>query len=93
MPPEHGAAAAVQIALLQCERFTDPQTGTPQQHDQRAKPVTVGTVTDRAHDGDDLLNARWIGRGGTRASTGPHRANAMRLSLKARHLHAPDETS
>jgi hypothetical protein len=27
-----------------------------------AKPVSVGTVTDRAHDGDDLLDRRRIGR-------------------------------
>jgi hypothetical protein len=54
-PNEHGAAAAVQVALLEGERFADAQPGAPQQDDQRAKPVAVGTVTDRAHDSNDLL--------------------------------------
>jgi hypothetical protein len=62
VPNEHGAAATVQVALLEGERFTDAQPGTPQQDDQRAKPVSVGTVTDCAHDSDDLLDGRWIGR-------------------------------
>jgi hypothetical protein len=62
VPNEHGAAAAVEIALLESERFADPKAGTPQQDDQRTKPVTVWTVTDRAHDGDDLLNRRRISR-------------------------------
>src|SRR5947209_20318078 len=55
-PNEHRAAGAVEVALVECERFADPQSGAPQQDDQRAKPVTVWAVTDRAHDGDDLLN-------------------------------------
>jgi hypothetical protein len=37
-PDEHGAAAAVKIALLESERFADPQPRAPQQDDQRAKP-------------------------------------------------------
>jgi hypothetical protein len=61
-PNQHGAAAAVKVALLQSERFADPRSRTPEQDDQPAKPVTVGTIADRAHDGDDLLNCRWIGR-------------------------------
>jgi len=61
-PNEHGAAAAVKIALLKRERFTDPQPRTPQQHDQGTKAVTVGTAADRAHNSDDLLNSRRIGR-------------------------------
>jgi len=61
-PNEHGAAAAIKIALLERERFTDPQPGAPEQDDQRAKPVSLGAVADRAHDGDDLLNGWWIGR-------------------------------
>lgn len=51
-----GGAPAVEIAFLERESFADPQPGTPQQHDQRPKPVTVRTVADRAHDGDDFLN-------------------------------------
>src|SRR5437867_2779250 len=61
-PDEHRAASAVKIALLERERLADSQSRAPQQDDQRAKPVTVGTVPDRAHDGDDLLNRRRIGR-------------------------------
>jgi hypothetical protein len=30
--------------------------------DQRANPVAVGTVPDRAHDSDDLLDGRRVGR-------------------------------
>src|SRR5881397_623271 len=41
-PDEHRATAAVEIALLESERFADPQPRAPQQDDQRAKPVTVG---------------------------------------------------
>jgi hypothetical protein len=59
---EHGATAAVQVALLEGERFADAQPGTPQQDDQRAKSVSVGTVTNSAHNGNDLLDRRRIGR-------------------------------
>jgi hypothetical protein len=59
---EHRATATVKIALLESERFADPQPRAPQQDDQDAKPVTVGTVPDRAHDGNDLLNLRRICR-------------------------------
>jgi hypothetical protein len=34
----------------------------PQQHDQRAKPETVGAFADRPHDLNDLLDRRRIGR-------------------------------
>jgi hypothetical protein len=61
-PNEHGAAAAVKIALLKRERFADPQPRTPQKHDQGTKAVTVGTAADRAHNSDDLLDGRRIGR-------------------------------
>jgi hypothetical protein len=43
-PNEHSASAAVEIALLQSERFADPEARAPQRDNQRAKPVTVGTV-------------------------------------------------
>ena len=61
-PDEHCAAGAVQIALLQGKRFTDAESGAPEQHDQRAKPVTVRAIADHPHDGDDLLDRRRIGR-------------------------------
>jgi hypothetical protein len=34
-PDDHGAAAAVKVALLDGERFADPQARAPEQHDQR----------------------------------------------------------
>jgi hypothetical protein len=61
-PDEDCATGSVQVALLKGERFADPKPGTPQQHDQRAKPVAIGPVPDRAHDGHDLLHCRRIGR-------------------------------
>jgi hypothetical protein len=57
-PDENCAAGSVEVALLKRERFADPQSGAPEQDDQHAEPVTVGAVTDCAHDRDDLLD-RW----------------------------------
>jgi len=61
-PDEYSAAGAVEVALLERERFADPQSRTPQQHNQRSKSVTVGAVTDRAHHSHDLVDRRRIGR-------------------------------
>jgi hypothetical protein len=61
-PDEHCAAGSVEVAPLKRERFADPQSGAPQQDDQRAEPVTVGAVIDRAHDRDDLFDRRRICR-------------------------------
>ena len=61
-PHEHRTARAIQIALLQSERFADPQASASEQHYQRTKSVTVGTVPDGAHDSDDLLDGGRIGR-------------------------------
>ena len=47
---------------MERERFVDPQSGAPQQHDQRTKPVAVGAVAGRAHHRDDLLDRRRISR-------------------------------
>jgi hypothetical protein len=58
----HRVASAVKIALLNSERFADPKPCAPQQENQRAEPVAVGTIADSAHDGDDLLNRRRICR-------------------------------
>ena len=60
-PDENCAAGSVEVALLKRERFADPQSGAPEQDDQRAEPVTVGAVTDRAHDRHDLLDRRRVG--------------------------------
>jgi hypothetical protein len=62
VPDQYSAAGPVEVALLERERFADPQSGTPQQHNQRTKSVTVGAVTDRAHHSDDLFDRRRIGR-------------------------------
>jgi hypothetical protein len=61
-PDEDGAARSVQIALLERERFADSQASPPKQNNQRAKPVALGAITDRAHDRHDLFNRRWISR-------------------------------
>ena len=61
-PDEHSAAGAVEVALLEQERFADPQSRTPQQHNKRSESMTVGAVTDRAHYSDDLFDRRRIGR-------------------------------
>jgi hypothetical protein len=55
---EDSAAGAVQIALLELQRFADPQARAPQQRDQRPQPVTLWTITDDPHERDDLLD-RW----------------------------------
>jgi hypothetical protein len=52
----------IEIGLGERERLVDPQPGTPQDHDQPAKPAAVRTVTGGVHDGDDLLHFRRIGR-------------------------------
>src|SRR5207253_5158789 len=62
MPDEHSATGAVEVALLESERFADPKPGAPEQHNQRAKPVPVVAVTDTTHHGDDLLDRRRISR-------------------------------
>jgi len=53
---QHRAAALIQIALLERERFADPQTGAPEQDDNGAQTMSVGSVADGAHNRDDLLD-------------------------------------
>jgi hypothetical protein len=61
-PHEHCTTGTVKVALLKSERFTDPQARTPEQHNQRAKPETIGAFAKRTHDSDDFLDGRRIGR-------------------------------
>jgi hypothetical protein len=61
-PNKQRAVSAVKIALLKSERFADPKPRAPQQDNQGAEPVAVGTIADGAHDSDDLLDGRRIGR-------------------------------
>jgi hypothetical protein len=58
VPDEDRAARSVKVALVQIECFADPQSGSPQQNDQRAEALPVWSVSGSAHYGDDLLN-RW----------------------------------
>jgi hypothetical protein len=62
VPDQYSAAGAVEVALLERERFADPHSGTPKQHNQRSESVAVGAVTNRAHHSDDLFDRRRIGR-------------------------------
>jgi hypothetical protein len=55
------AASRVEIALLKCERFADPQPCAPQQDDQRAQPSTLSAISDPAHHFDDLLDGWRVG--------------------------------
>jgi hypothetical protein len=64
LPPadQDRASSVVQIALLKRERLTDSRAGAPEQHDERAEPVTVGTVTDAPRHAHDLLDRRRVSR-------------------------------
>lgn len=59
---QDGAAQAVKIRLGKIQRLADPKPGAPQHHDQGAQPCAVRTVAGGAHDRDDLLDRRRIGR-------------------------------
>jgi len=59
---EYGAARAVEIGLRERERFADPESGAPEQHEQRPEAQTVRSLAGDAHDGDDLFDRGWIGR-------------------------------
>jgi hypothetical protein len=59
---EQRAATVVEVRLVERERLVDPQARAPQHDDQAAKPATVAPVAGGAHDRDDLLNGRRIGR-------------------------------
>ena len=51
---------AVQVGLGERERLADAQAGAPQHDDQPAQPAAVDAVAGVAHDGDDLLDRRWV---------------------------------
>jgi hypothetical protein len=53
---------AIEVRLMQRQCLVDPETGSPQDRDQPAKPATVQTVADDLHDRDDLRDGRWVGR-------------------------------
>ena len=62
VPDQQRAAALIEIGLAERERFLDAHSSSPQDHDQTAQSTAVRVVTGRAHDGDDLLDLRRIGR-------------------------------
>jgi hypothetical protein len=68
----------IQIGSGARERFLDAQPGAPQDHDQAAEPA-VWPLAGSAHDGDDLLHLRWIGR----VNAGPSCAAADRREIQA----------
>jgi hypothetical protein len=55
------ALALIEIGLGERQRFLDPQSGAPEDHDQAAQSTAVCPVTGRARDGDDLLDLGWMG--------------------------------
>jgi hypothetical protein len=54
------AAPRLKIGLGQHQRLIDPQPSPPKDHDKRADPHAVQARAGSMHDGDDLLNPRWI---------------------------------
>jgi hypothetical protein len=60
--PTAAAPASQGVSLSEVERFADPQSCSPEHDDQRSQASAVRTVACRAHDGDDLLDGRWVGR-------------------------------
>jgi hypothetical protein len=58
---EDRAAEAVEIGLSEREGFADPQPGSPEEHDQRAKALPVRSIADDSHHSDDLFHRRRVG--------------------------------
>jgi hypothetical protein len=56
------SAGAVEIGPGEVKRLAGPQAGAPQDPDQRPEPGTVWPVASCTHDGDDLLDRRWVRR-------------------------------
>src|SRR3954451_16907023 len=52
----------VEVGLVERQRLMDAQNGSPQDYDQGAQSASVQSIAGRAHDCDDLLDARRIGR-------------------------------
>jgi hypothetical protein len=62
VPNQDRASVGVEVALVQGERFADPQAGAPQHDDQAAQTDRAGVITGGAHHSDDLLDCRRISR-------------------------------
>jgi hypothetical protein len=59
---EQRPAPAVQVGFGERQRLVDTQPRAPEHDDQGPKPTPVRAVARGAHDGDDLLDGRRIGR-------------------------------
>ena len=56
------AAPGVEVVLCERERFVDAQAAAPEHDDQRAQAPPVAVLPGKAHDRDDLLDRRRVGR-------------------------------
>src|SRR3954466_4651107 len=59
---EQGPATLVEVGLVERQRLVNPQARAPQHDDQPAQAATVAPVAGSAHDRDDLLDGRRVGR-------------------------------
>ena len=61
-PNKNGPARLVKVGLGEGERFTDPQSATPKDHDERPESSTVRTFAGCSHHSHDLIDCWWVGR-------------------------------
>jgi len=52
----------VKVRFVERQRLVDPQARAPQHDDQAARAATMAPVAGGAHDRDDLLDGRRVGR-------------------------------
>ena len=57
---EDRATRGIEVRFGKCECFPDSQTCPPEHHDQSAQPRGAGAFAGGTHDGDDLLDPRWV---------------------------------
>jgi hypothetical protein len=57
---EDRAASLVEVGLGERQRFADSQSGSPENHEQRAQPDGFVGAAHGSHDLDDLLDGRRI---------------------------------
>jgi hypothetical protein len=61
-PNKNGPARLVKVGLGEGERFADPQSATPKDHDQRPESSTVRTFAGCSHHSHDLIDCWSVGR-------------------------------
>jgi hypothetical protein len=59
---EDRAAGGIKVALGERECLADPKARAPEHDDQAAHSEPFGVIAGAAHDRDDLLDRRWVGR-------------------------------